>query len=719
MKNKIVLAIFFLLVLVSGILITQVRVNYDLEKYLPESSSIRESIAVFEENFGVASNAILAIEETDLNKALQLKTTLHNLENIRTIVFVDDYLNELTYSMIRNQASPEEQTMLDALLASQLALGKSYPEALFFMSEFLPEEHQKYIRGVYSDFVSDEAILLQVIFNSDSSSFETEESLRQIEDYLNENSYVYRMKGDAVSAVFTRNTIKSETALITLVIIPIVLIILLILSKSFFDILVFGIVAAVAIIINLGTNALFTDISYITQAMAIALQLAISLDYIIFTLNSYHYERSVGIPVDDSIKNAIKKTRKPVVASALTTGVSFLALIVMRFSIGIDIGLVFAKAIIISLLTTLFLLPVLIKMLSKYIDRTRKSKFINFSLFATFAEKLSRFRYVFLFIVLMIIAPLVYFQTKNTFTYGVSSFSASIGTQYYEDSQWINDEFGQTNNFSIVIEKNDAQEAAFFNALSNLEFVYRIEAGIYYKTIIDDPVLIEQFSNQFYVNDYALFQVTVKSDVESETAFSHLEAIKSVLTDLAIEEHYLIGETVVSSYLKDIILIDFVYVLVIAIIAVLIIIFFSFKNMLIPIILIVVIEIAVFLSMSLINLFDQNLVFLAYLIVTTILLGATIDYAILFTKRYMEERVDFDKVLSLRNASLQTTPSIVTSALLFMVAGLTIAIISSINSIAQIGLLIATGALVAMIFVLLILPQILSIFDKFIIKSKI
>jgi len=207
------------------------------------------------------------------------------------------------------------------------------------------------------------------------------------------------------------------------------------------------------------------------------------------------------------------------------------------------------------------------------------------------------------------------------------------------------------------------------------------------------------------------------SDVESETTFAQYEEMLNIVETTGFTENHIIGETAVSYHIKDIIVRDFTWVLVVAIIAIMIIIFFSFKNLLIPILLIVVIEVAVFLSMSIINVFDQDLVFLAYLIVSTILLGATIDYAILFTKRYMEERLEKGKTESIMKASIDATPSIVTSALLFIIAGLTIAMISSINSIAQIGLLIAVGAFVSMIFVLIILPQMLYIFDKFIIKS--
>jgi predicted RND superfamily exporter protein len=222
-----------------------------------------------------------------------------------------------------------------------------------------------------------------------------------------------------------------------------------------------------------------------------------------------------------------------------------------------------------------------------------------------------------------------------------------------------------------------------------------------------------------YSDEYALFQVTTNSQTESDEAFLQYEELSETLSEVDSTNSYILGETAVSYQLKDIIVKDFTWVLIIAIIAILTIIFFSFKNLLIPTILIVVIETAVFLSMSIINLFDQNLIFLAYLIVSTILLGATIDYAILFAKSYMEERENNDKILSIQKASLDSTPSIITSATLFIVAGLIINIVSSIVSISQIGLLIAIGAFVALVFVLIVLPQILYIFDSYIVKSKV
>lgn len=720
MKNKITLFVFVIVVIITGIFITQVNINYNLEKYLPDESLISESMDVYKEEFGSSSVAYLVFNEESIQNAYSIKQEIALVEHVSKVIFVDDYLNQLTYSIIRSQATPAQQALLDNALTAQLTAGKTYPEALLAIANFLPTESKNEILETYEDFISENEVLFQIVFETDSSDLRTESSLDEIKVIMNNNDYDFYMKGDAVSTIFTRNTITKETTTITLIIIPIIIIILLLLSKSIFDIVLFIVVAGAAIIINLGTNAFLPEISFITQAMAIALQLAISLDYIIFMLNAYHHERSLGLDVSAAISQATKHTKRPIIASALTTGVSFLALLVMKFTIGVDIGIVFAKGIMISLLCTLFLLPVLIKYFAKLIDKTKnKTKFINFSWFANFAEKAKKYRYIFLGFILVIITPLIILQTQDNFTYGVSSFSGAKGTSYYEDSQHIEEAFGKSNTYIIMVNKSDELEGALYQQLLSLDFIEDVKAGIYYKNVISDPIILGQLVQDFYSDNYALIQVKVGTDTESVEAFNNFEVIQQTLNDIGFQEGHILGETAVSYYLKDVIVSDFSLVLIVAVIAVIIIVFISFKNLLIPLVLTVIIETAVFLSMSILYLFDQNLIFLAYLIVTTILLGATIDYAILFSKRYMEERETKTKDQSIRNASLQATPSIVTSAMLFIIAGLTIFFISSISSISQIGLLIALGAFVALVFVLVILPQILYIFDKFIVKSKV
>jgi predicted RND superfamily exporter protein len=721
MKKWLIIVFFASLVALSGFLITKVNVNYDLQEYLPEDSDIVKGIKEYSDEFGSSSQAYIAIDENSVSQALELKEEILLNENVKEVIFVDTYLNELTYSIIRSGLQPAEQIILDNNMSMLISQGLTYPEALYQIANYFPELEKQVIQDQYSEFVSENNVLFQVVFKTTTSDNKTEETLNELVSSLDDMGYQVRMKGDVVSNIFTKNTITEETKLITIIIIPLIIIVLLVLSKSLFDIIIFIIVAGVSIIINLGTNAIFPSISYITQSMAIALQLAISLDYIIFTLNSYHeIKKDSDLSCDQAIKIALKKIHRPVIASALTTMVSFLALVVMKFSIGLDIGLVFAKAILISLFSTLILLPVLIRFFSKLIDKTKKStKIIDFNWFANFSEKAKKYRYLFLAFILAIIGPLIYFQAQNEFTFGVNSFSASKGTSYYEDSEFIDQEFGLKNTIVILVEKDDLKEVQVYQQIKDLDSVKSLDAGIYYKNVISNPIILSQVVENLYSENYALMKINVDSDIESTESFKIYEDISGILKDTYPNQSYILGETAISYEIKDIIVRDFTYVTLLAIFMVMLIIFISFKNILIPTVLITIIEIAVFLSMSLINLFDQDLVFLAYLIVTTILLGATIDYAILFSKRYTEVREKNSKEISIRKASIEATPSIVTSALLFIISGLTISMISSINSISQIGLLIALGAFVSMIFVLVILPQILYIFDFLIIKSKI
>ncbi|MCK5731542.1 MAG: MMPL family transporter, partial [Tenericutes bacterium] len=361
MKNKITLIIFLLLMVASLFLAGRVSVNYNLEEYLPKDSMITEGINIYTEEFGDSSQVTFSFDETNISNALSLKEEILLIEEVDRVLFIDDYFNEMTYGLIRENLPTVQQTMLDSALNNLLLSGLSYPEAFLSLLPYMPVEAKIQFENQLVKFVSDEEMLMHVILNTKSTDLDTELAIDEIKALLDEDGHEYYFTGNAVSSIFTKNTIESEVLIITLICIPLVLIVLLFMSKSFFDIVIFGIIVGISIIINLGTNVLLPSISFITQSMAIALQLAISLDYVNFMLSAYHQARADGESVDESLKSAKKKTRKPIIASALTTGASFLALIFMRFTIGFDIGIVFAKAIIISLVTTVVLLPILIK----------------------------------------------------------------------------------------------------------------------------------------------------------------------------------------------------------------------------------------------------------------------------------------------------------------------------------------------------------------------
>lgn len=716
MRRYIILVVFLLATVISALFISKVKVNYNLEKYLPSNSDVKQGLDVYASEFGASSTAIFSFDETDLTQALSVKNEIMSLDNVGKVIFLDDYLNPVTFDIILANATPTEQGLLNTLMDNLQSGGMTYLEAFIRMVSYLPDDAKTHFEEIIARYKSDREVLMQVVLETSAADKATETTIDAIGTLLVDHGYTYHSAGTAVSQIFTRNTIEREVLLITLICIPIMLVVMLVLSRAYLDILLFGIVVGVSVIINLGTNALLPDISFITKAMAIVLQIAISLDYVIFMINAYHLERMKGTDVDTSIEAARHRAKKPIIASALTTGVSFLALIFMRFSIGLDIGIVFAKAILISLLSTIFLLPVLLHYFAKAIDKTTKRTKSLFS--GKFAEKLHRFRYLFLALLLVVLAGSLYVQTQATYTYGSASFAGSKGTSYYEDMTHIEDTFGKTNTVLILMPKDDAEEAALYNGLSTLDYVDSLQAGIYYKLSLTDPLIIAQATQGFYSEHDALIQFNLESDYEGDQAFTYYENIRQMIDDLGIQNAHILGETAVAYNIRETVSLDYNLVLVIALVAVMIIILVTFRNLLMPVLLPLVIETSVFFTMAMLFFIDNQMVFLAVLIVSAILLGVTIDYAILLSKSYMEARESEDQTKSIRLAIRQSTPSIITSATLFSISGLTISLVSSIQTIAQIGLIIAVGAITSLFYVLIILPQLLTIFDKWITKSK-
>jgi len=726
LKNKIILAVFLVLTIVAGIMITRINVNYDLKQYLPDDSETIEGLDIYENEFGAGSYAIVMIEGASVTDSVAVTQELLGLTHVSNVEYLDSVLNQMTFQTLIANFDSQTQTALQTQMDSLVGAGYSYPEAFLEVIDYLRVnlpapyialldplslEIEKYYKEGYSKLI--------VSIDLDQTDLEAETVLDDIVNILENDNLTFYLTGGVVSTIFTRNAISSEVLKITLIVVPLILLLLLFLTPAYFDLVVFVFAAAVAIILNLGTNALLPNISFITHSIAIVLQLAISLDYIIFIMSRYHEERDKGLSSDEAIKAAMKKVTVPVIASASTTGVSFLALLFMKFSIGIDIGIVFFKAIVFSLLVALFLVPVLIKIFAKQIDKSRHRVFMP--KFGKFAKFVYKFRYLLLAFLMLIVPFAYYFQTHNDFVYGDSALTMSKGSEYYEDTEAIENIFGFDDRIVVLTDKNVVKEALFYQAVSTDESLplTDIKSGVYYSQMISDPETLAAVLSNFYTDDYEIIILTFDMDPESEEAENVLATLKEHLASSGISEYYLLGSTPVAYETRDIISSDYDFVTLIALIAVMLIIFLTFKNFLMPIILPLVIVASVFVTMSVSYFAGYQVVFLGYLIISTILLGATIDYAILFGKRYLELRNTYGKHDSIQKAISDTAPSITTSAIIFAVAGLMLSVVSSIVTIRQIGGQIAIGAMLALFYVLVLLPQLFYIFDRWIKRSNV
>lgn len=718
MKRYIIMGVTFLLVLGSVILMFYVKVNYDMKRYLPRDENLVLGMDIHEENFGTSSYAHLIIQDESLSDILDIKDTLLDIEHIESIDFMDSVYNELSYSLFISNFDQGMQDLMNNQLNTNLMQGYSFTESFYRVVMSLPEVATASFRTETLRYQKDDIYKMTIMFDLSPSDQAISEVITSVEGILNDQYIDYMLVGGVMSDIFVKDAIEKEVLKITLFLIPIVLVLLLLMSPSLSDLIVFIVISGVAIIINLGTNALFPDISFITQSMAIALQLAISLDYMIFIVHRYHKDR-VNMDKDHAIKTSLKHVSSPVIASALTTAVSFLALVVMRFSIGVDIGLVFLKAVMISAVSSLILGPLLMTWLDKWMLKTKHKVFIpKFHAFSLVVYKL---RYLLLAVFLLMIIPAYLMQSNNHFIYGESSLVGDEGTTYAKDINFMVDTFGYDEQLIIITEKDAQKEQALYQALTSRNDldITRIQSIVYYQAIIQDPLMLDMISSNFYQGDYHRIIISLNIPEESSKTEEVILKIKDITNDIGFTEAYFIGSSVAALTLKDVIEDDYVYVTLIALVMIMIVIFITFKNLLLPILLPAVIMTSVFLSMSIPYIFGQSLSFLGYLIVSTVLLGATIDYAILFSKRYIELREEHQINESIKLAIEDSAPSIMTSALIFGSAGLSIGFISSVLAIKQIGLQIAIGAISGMIFVLILLPQLLFIFDKWLMKSKV
>lgn len=398
-------------------------------------------------------------------------------------------------------------------------------------------------------------------------------------------------------------------------------------------------------------------------------------------------------------------------SSGITTVIGFAALILMRFKIGPDMGIVMAKAIALSLVTVIILLPVLTMYCYKIIDKTEHKLLIpKFDKFANCVRKIM-IPLVIIFLIVMV--PSYLAQTKNTFDYG-SSKIFDESTKLGSDTKIIEDTFGKSNSLVIMVPKGDfATEKELSNELKEIEQVSSIisyvdNAGVEIPTqYVDESILSKLISEK-----YSRMVINVKMDYEGEESFKIIEQIKDIVSEYYGDDYYLAGESVSTYDLMDVITSDNIRVNLIAIGAVFLVLLIAFKSILLPLILVLAIETAIWINLGIPYFIGSSLHYIAYLIISTVQLGATVDYAILLSNTYVDNRRIYLKKEVLLKTISSVTLAILTSATILTIAGLLLGIISTHGIIKQLGILIARGTVLSTIIVLFVVPGLLYVFDK-------
>jgi predicted RND superfamily exporter protein len=671
-KGKwITIGIALILLVLSIVFAFQVKSNYDMTEYLPNDSKTSEGLEVLDNTFGNNSIIEVMVKNLTVDEALIVKTNLENVSGVIAVTWLDDYADPYLY-------------------------------------EYMDE-------ALVKDFYHQNHALFSVVLSGDTYDIKHEETLEEINLVLaEEDSYI---RGEVLGNIESRTIAENELLKIIILILPVCFIILIFASRSWLEPLLILLVLGVAVIFNLGSNALLPNVSFITLTLSSALQLAISLDYSIFFIHRYYEYRDQELEVKESISKAFKKSLPVISASALTTMVGFLALLFMRYKIGMDIGIVLSKGIFFSYLTVIFLLPVTILLSHKLLDKLRH-RHLMFNL-SKLSHLFNKFRYLIIALFIVLLGIGVFYQSKADFLYGSSEYSDE-DSQSSLDRIEISEYFREYSSVTLLLKDSTKnQELSLLQTLNSEEQVEKIDA-LY---VVIDPstpetLIPDQVFYQYVRDDYTRISIYTDLLTENKEMFAFASRLDTEVDNL-YDDYYLLGNLTSTSEIKDTVTKDSTLVIALSILFVAVILFIIFRKLFIPIILLLVIQSAVWFNIGLLAINNRMVVYIGYLVVFALQLGATIDYAVLYASRYLEYRKDLDKQEAMFNAIKNTSIPIMISGLVLAAAGFTEMLFSDIKVVSDIGLLIGRGALLSAGFVLFFLPCIIFILDKLLLKKKV
>ncbi|MBR5408907.1 MMPL family transporter [Candidatus Saccharibacteria bacterium] len=640
-----------------------VGVNYDITDYLPDDSPSTQALDVMKKEFpdGIP-NARVMVKDVSIPEALEMKDELSKIDGVESVTWMDDSV-DITMPL----------EMLDTEVI---------------------ETYYKNNTALYSLTIDEE---------------KDAETVAKVREVIGEDN---ALTGSVVNTADGRTNTVAEVDLITIVAVLFVLAVLTLSTDSWVEPIVVLAGLGVAILINGGTNLMFGTVSFVTNAAGSVLQLAVSLDYSVFLIHRFEEMKRKESDPKKAMTVALSKSTMSILSSGLTTVIGFLAVILMRFKIGPDVGLSLAKGVVISLITTFVFMPGLILLTYKIMEKTKhRSLLPSFKLFGKGIGKITM-PLVICFVMMIVPGFLAY--NSNSYYYGASKLfneSSRIG----RDNTLVEETFGENDTYALMVKSGDrVKEKELSDDLHKLPEVTSIIS--YVDTVgstIPNSYLDSKTYSKLDSGNYTRMVISVSAPYEGEDTFHLVETIRGLGEKYYPGEggYYLAGNGVSTYDLKDTITADMMKVNVVAIAAVFIVLLFSLKSMLVPLILILAIETAIALNLSFPYFQDEVVFYVAYLIISSIQLGATVDYAILTTDRYRENRQTLDKKQAVSQTITDVTPSILVSGGVLTMVGFLMGWVSSNQLLAQLGIFIGRGALLSLLIVMLVLPGLLSVLD--------
>ena len=671
--KAVVLIIAFLLLIPATIGYVSTRINYDLLSYLPNSLETVSGQDTMVDEFGMGAFSMIVVEDMEKKDIVALKEKLKKVNHVEDVIWYDD------------------------------AMDITVP------TEMLPDKLRE---GLFNG----NATMMIALFDNTTSADSTMDAITEMRGIVKKQAFISGMSGVVTDI---KNLAMAEMPIYVVVAAVLSLLILLLTMDSLVTPVIFLLGIGMAIVYNMGTNMVFGEISYITQALTAILQLGVTMDYSIFLLESYEANK-VRYDGDKNraMAHAISNTFTSVTSSSVTTIAGFAALCFMTFKLGMDLGLVMAKGVIIGVIVCLTVLPALILCFDKAIDKTTHKNLIpNLD---GLSKKIVKGWPVVLVLFLVLLGPAMYGNSNYEIYYDIAgalpqSLDSAVANKKLEEKF-------NMNSTHIVLMKKGMASKEKSEMLKKSEYLKGVKWALgidsFKGVSIPSSMIPKKLESKLKSDNYEIAFVCSDYKAATDEVNSQIADINKIVKKYS-KDSMVIGEAPLTKDLQDVTDIDLVNVNYVSVAAIFLIILITFKSILIPVILVMVIEFAIFLNMSVPFYTHESLPFVASIVIGTIQLGATVDYAILMTSRYHKERVvrRKSKKEAIDIAHKTSIKSIMISGMCLFASTFGVTMSSSIDMIKSICTLLSRGAVISTIVVILVLPAMLTVFDKWICKT--
>ena len=672
-----ILVLSFLLLIPSVLGYFNTRVNYDILYYLPSDNDTMQGQDILLDDFGKGAYAMVVVDGMNKSNVSKLVKKVEGVDHVASVI---------SYSGV---------------------VGDDVP------SEILPDKFRSYFENEDSG-----ATLFAIFFDDTTSSDDTMKAIQEVRDVTDNQCYIAGMSAVVTD---TKTMAEKETPFYVLVAVVLVCIVLAIFMDSFLVPVFFMLSIGMAIVYNLGSNYFLGEVSYITKALAAVLQLGVTLDYSIFLWHSYK-EAKEETPDDhhEAMAVAIGNTLTSVVGSSITTVAGFIALCFMSFTLGLDLGVVMAKGVVLGVIGCVTILPSLILTFDKALEKTMHREIMpNFDKPARWIVNHS---WIFLIIFVLLLGPAIY-GYNNTKVYYDLSDTLPEKLNCSQANKMLAENFDGTNSIYMILADSNlsAEDSnAMMNEVNDLDgisFALSIDSALGGE--IPTEMLPDSLVSELKGDEYQIMMVSTNYTIASDEINDQINKVDAIAKKYDAKS-MVIGEAPCT---KDLITItdkDFKTVSAVSIVAIFFIIFFVLKSISLPVILVAAIEFAIFVNMGIPYYTGTTIPFISSVVIGTIQLGATVDYAILMTTRYKRERAAGNSKKEAISIALGTSiPSIIVSALGFFAATFGVGMIASVDMIASLCTLMARGAIISMFVVIFVLPSLFVLLDKVIIHTSL